>query len=76
MTIMLIYMTKKYSGFFPNILIVIKALIASLIMASIIYLLRIDNLIISLILSSIIYFVSLFLLKGFSKQDILNLLDK
>ncbi len=75
-TIILVYMTKKYSGFFPNISIVIKALIASLIMAGMIYLFRIDNLIISLILSSIIYFISLFLLKGFSKQDILNLLNK
>ncbi|RLC38621.1 hypothetical protein DRH27_01880, partial [Candidatus Falkowbacteria bacterium] len=74
-----IYLIYKYTKFFPNIKIIIKSLIASAFMALGLYLFNNSlglNLYLTLSAGVLIYFISLYLLKGLNKEDILNLLNK
>jgi hypothetical protein len=64
------YQTIK---FFPNLKLLGKAIIASLIMAIPLYLLPNLNFVIAIFMGALIYFGALYLLKGFDKQTILEI---
>ncbi len=72
------YLLWKYVKFIPNFKITFKAFLASIIMASFIFLIinYTRNISIILPISIITYFVSLYLFKGINKNDILILLNK
>ncbi|MFH1523078.1 MAG: flippase [Patescibacteria group bacterium] len=76
------YYVYKYSKFLPNFKIVIKSLLASLVMASIIYFIPISyyqagfGMTLTLSFAVLIYFSSLYLFKGITKKDLTGLLNK
>lgn len=72
------YLLWKYVKFIPNFKITFKALLASVIMASFIFLMiqHTRNMSIVLPISIITYFISLYLFNGINKNDILILLNK
>jgi O-antigen/teichoic acid export membrane protein len=76
------YYTFKYSGFYPRLSVFFKSVLASSAMALFLFFLpnrfyeNIVGLFLTLFFSAIIYFISLYLFKGISKQEILNLLRK
>lgn len=76
------YYVWKYSGFVPNFSRTIKALIASLIMGAFIYLLPKElyntniKLLLTLGATIIVYFSSLYLFKGITKNDIMDIINK
>jgi O-antigen/teichoic acid export membrane protein len=74
-----IYLVWKYARFLPNLKIFFKALAASIIMILIIYLLKIfniQNLFLVITIAIMVYFLALFSFRGFTKQDIADLLNK
>ena len=74
-----VYMVWKFSRFFPDLKIFFKSLLASLIMAAVLYFFKINelnNLILLLTTAILVYFAALYGLKGLRKQDILELLSK
>ncbi len=74
-----IYLVWKFTNFFPNFKMIYKSLAAALVMSTTIYTMfyyDITNLIIILCSAIIAYFVSLYFLKGLTKQDIKDLLNK
>lgn len=76
---MSIFLVWKYTKFFPNLAIVFKSLAASLIMAAALYALYTIqgyNMITVLLISVAVYFIFLYIFKGLTKQDILDLLNK
>lgn len=76
-----VYYVWKHSSFLPNFMIGLKSVAASLLM---LFVLKISpsflftgyNFIILILLSAAVYFASLYLLKGISKKDIIDLLNK
>ncbi len=70
------YLVWKYARFLPNLKITGKALLASAIMGGVLYLTINWNLFLVLSLAVAIYFIALYLLKGISKQDIMELMNK
>ncbi|MCK4539786.1 flippase [Candidatus Parcubacteria bacterium] len=68
----------RYTRFIPKFTVFIKSLIACLIMALAIFILKTEtnNLIIIILSAVFAYFTSLYFLRALSKQDILNLLNK
>jgi len=75
-TLSTFYLVWKYAKFLPSLKIIGKSLIASIIMAIIIYYTLNLNLFLVLALAVIIYFIALYLLKGITKQDIMNIMNK
>ena len=69
-TIATFWMVTKTTKIWPKSKMVFKALFASSIMAIILYFIKDQNIFISLILAVITYFGSLYLIKGFSKDFI------
>ncbi|MDP2736338.1 MAG: flippase [bacterium] len=71
-----LYIVIKYSPFRPNLNIIFKSLIASLIMGLSIYLLigRL-NLILTILFASIIYLFCLYLFRGLNKEDFKDLIS-
>jgi len=67
------YVMKKNINFLPNLKLLVKALLASLIMAVPLYLLPQINFIILIFTGALVYFAALYLLKGFNQQLILEL---
>jgi len=73
-----IYIIYKKTKFFPDLDVFFKSLASSIIMYFFILMLnylQINNLFFILISSIIIYFVFLFLIKGFSKEEIFSLIN-
>lgn len=73
------YLVWKYSRWLPNFNVFVKSILASAIMGAGIYLLQTIyglNLLAIIIISIIIYFGALFMLKGISKQEILEIVGK
>lgn len=70
------YLVWKYSKFLPNLKSIAKILGASLVMAGLLYLISGWNLFIVLALATAVYFITLYLFKGITKEDIMNLLNK
>ncbi|MBU0897586.1 flippase [Patescibacteria group bacterium] len=65
------YLLAKFTEFKPNLAILLKSLLASLIMFIAIFLLLTKlNLLLILVIAMIVYFVSLYFLGGITKQDI------
>ncbi len=71
-----VYLVWKYARFLPNLKITGKALLASVIMAVALYLTADWNLFLVLSLAMLVYFTALYLFKGISKQDIVELMNK
>lgn len=74
-----VYYVWKYTGFKPSWLILLKTGAASLMMALMIMVLHhfhINNLLLILPCAFIVYFVSLYLVKGLAKEDVMVLLNK
>ena len=71
-----VYLVWKYARFLPNLKITGKALLASAIMAVALYLTADWNLFLVLSLAMLVYFTALYLFKGISKQDIVELMNK
>lgn len=68
------YLVIKKSKFSPKLNILLKSMFASVIMALFIYLfLSLINLFLIIVFAIFVYFFTFFLIKGFSKQDIINL---
>lgn len=71
------YLTRKYSGFLPKLNVAYKSLIASLIMMGILRLYPSDtNLAIIILISAANYAVLLYLFKGVTKEDVMEILSK
>jgi len=73
------YLVWKYTRFFPNLKVLIKATLASILMGGVILLaknLGLSNIILHILIAAPIYFIFLYLLKGIAKQDILDLINK
>ncbi len=71
------YYVTKYSQYRPDLKVLFKSLIASLIMGLALFLtINIMPLLAVSILAVLIYFITLYLFKGLSKRDILTLLNK
>ncbi len=67
----------KISGLRLKLNIFLKTLIASLLMAVVVYFIRTNlNIILTLILAISTYLITLYLLKGITKNDFLNLINK
>ena len=74
-----LYLIYKYTGFFPKLLVLFKAIIASIIMAGGLYGLKTfeaTNLFFIITVAIIIYFPTLYLLRAISPNDIKSLLNK
>lgn len=74
-----IYLVWKFTQFRPNFKIFLKSLAAAIIMAIAIYTLNnyfTNNLLIILCSAAIIYFAALYLFKGLTKQDLMDLLNR
>lgn len=74
-----VYLFWKYTKFLPNLIIFLKALLAAAIMGIGIYFMQTTyqmNLILVLIFAVIIYLSALYIFKGISRQDIMDLLNK
>ncbi|MFH1427704.1 MAG: flippase [Patescibacteria group bacterium] len=77
-----LYYVYKFSRFKPNFKVFLKALFASLIMIGVIYLLPETfyntglGLINTLAIAALVYFFCLYLIKGITKKDILDLFNK
>lgn len=69
------YFIWKYTDFFPNLKIFLKALAASLIMVLAIYFFK-NNLFLTVTSAFFIYFGALYLLKGISREDIVKLFKR
>jgi len=70
------YLVRKYTQFLPNLKTTAKALAASLIMAIMLHFTADWNLFLTLSLAIIVYFIALYLFKGITKQDIMELTNK
>ena len=62
------WMVVKTTKIFPNIKIIFKSFFASGIMAGALYFTKDQNLFLSLFLAIVTYFTALYLVKGFSKE--------
>lgn len=71
-----LYIVWKYAKFLPNLKIAGKALLASLLMAIIIYFMDELNLFIILSAAVIIYCSAIYLLKGVTKKDVMELVKR
>ena len=69
-----VYVLKKEINFLPNLKIVAKTLAASLIMAMPLAFLPSVHFLILIILGTAVYFISLYLLKGFDKKLVLEII--
>jgi O-antigen/teichoic acid export membrane protein len=70
------YLIWKYTKFLPSLKVFLKSLLASGFMGISIYFFLDLNLFLVLSLAIIIYLVALYIIKGVSKQDILDLMNK
>lgn len=76
------YLIYKYAGFFFNLKVLFKSILASAIMAAFLWILpnqfygNIGGLFLTLALASAVYFIFLYLFKGITRQEILGLLNK
>jgi len=71
-----LYIVIKYSQFRPNLMIMLKSLAASIIMALSIYLLIGKlNLVLVILLAGMVYFFCLYLFKGIAKEDFKGLIS-
>ncbi|MDP3043652.1 MAG: flippase [bacterium] len=70
------YLVWKYSGFLPSLKPTAKILAASLVMAGALYSASGWNLFLALALATAVYFITLYLFKGITKEDITSLLNK
>ncbi len=68
------WIVYKYTKLLPSFKILPKALFASLAMGGILFLLIKINLFLLIVLGALIYIVVLYLLKGFSKQDVMEII--
>jgi len=81
-TLFMMYYLMKFIKFLPTLRILPKVLFSSFIMGGILYLIpnycygNAWGLIVVLMLSCVSYFVSLYLVKGISKNDLYNLLNR
>lgn len=71
-----IILAWKFIHFFPNFKVVFKSLLASIIMAGFLYFLNLNNIILNLGMAIIVYIVSLYLLRGLTKKDVMTLFNK
>ncbi len=77
-----VYYVWKYSRFLPNFKVFVRALAATAVMATVLYIIpfsfysSITGLIIFLGIGSLVYFSFLYLFEGITKNDIINLLNK
>lgn len=70
------YLVWKYSKFLPSLKPTAKILAASLVMAGALHLASGWNLFLTLTLATAVYFITLYLFKGITKEDIMSLLNK
>lgn len=70
------YIVYKVSNFLPRLNIFYKSLIASLVMSASLVTLMSLPILINIVISSLIYFVALYLIKGISKEDVMELIAK
>lgn len=70
------FVVWKYSRFIPKFNIFFKSLFASILMSASLIFVDNLNIFISIITAVSVYFLSLYLVKGIEKQDLLNLLTK
>jgi O-antigen/teichoic acid export membrane protein len=71
------YLVYKYTRFLPSLNIFFKAMLASVLMAFVVYLVQLNittNLFFILPLAGIVYFIVLYLFKGLSREEILNII--
>ncbi|MEA3398805.1 MAG: flippase [Patescibacteria group bacterium] len=74
-----VYYLKKFTGFLPNLNILLKTSAAAGVMALAIYTIKLyltNNLYIILLSAILIYSIFIFIFKGLSKKDILSLFNK
>lgn len=74
-----IYINYKYTNFLPNLSIVFKSLLASLIMSASVLLLQhfnFESIFIIIPVSIIVYFVSIILLKGVAKEELMQIIKR
>ncbi|MFA4941374.1 MAG: flippase [Patescibacteria group bacterium] len=77
-----VYYTFKYSGFFPEFRVFLKSVLASAVMALFLFVLparfcdNVSGLFFTLFFSAVVYFISLYLFKGITKDEISNLLKR
>jgi len=70
------FIVWKYSRFVPDMTVLLKSLIASLLMSASLIYTKNQNIFLVLVIASSVYLISLYLIKGIDKQDLLNLIAK
>ncbi|MFH1744613.1 MAG: flippase [bacterium] len=71
-----LYLIRKYAGFFPNLKVLLKSIVASLFMLIFIYFIYNNNLMIIISGGAFVYIATLYLLNGITKNDVMDLLNK
>ena len=74
-----VYLLWRYTKFFPNLLIVLKSVAASVVMCATMYILQTVyelNVIVVSFIAIPVYFGAVYVLKGISKKDVMDILNK